>query len=117
MTDVSGELRDVGKLTLLVGGPGRGDAVKGGDERLVVGEDAETAAFKEKAEVANGREDSEELLVEGGVPCLSGSEFVAEEGKGLPVAVREMLKNTGDTSSVADPDPWNPYHFPGSGSV
>ena len=19
--------------------------------------------------------------------------------------------------SVADPDPWNPYHFPGSGSV
>ena len=54
-----------------------------------------TAAFKEKSEVANDREDSEELLFEGGVPCLSSGEFVAEEGKRLPVAVREPLKNPG----------------------
>ena len=38
----------------MAGGPGRGDAVKGSDERLVISEDAETAAFKEKAEVTNG---------------------------------------------------------------
>ena len=95
---VRGEFRDVGKLPLLAGGPGRGDAVKGSDERLVIGEDAETAAFKEKAEVTNGGEDSEELLIKGGVPCLSGGEFVAEEGKRLPAAVRELLKNTGDMS-------------------
>ena len=29
---------------------------------------------------------------------MSGSEFVAEEGKRLPAAVRELLKNTGDMS-------------------
>ena len=76
VTDVGGELGDVGKLALLTCVPGRGDAVKGGNEMLVVGEDVETAAFKEKAEVANGGEDSEELHVEG------GCEFMAEEGKG-----------------------------------
>ena len=45
--------------------------------------------------MANDGEDSEELLFEGGVPCLSSGEFVAEEGKRLPVAVREPLKNPG----------------------
>ena len=34
VTDVSGELGDVGKLALLAGGPGRGDVVKGGDGGL-----------------------------------------------------------------------------------
>ena len=42
VTNVGGEFGDVGKLALLAGGPGRGDAVKGSNERLVVSEDAET---------------------------------------------------------------------------
>ena len=42
VANVGGEFGDVGKLALLAGGPGRGDAVKGSNERLEVSEDAET---------------------------------------------------------------------------
>ena len=64
----------------------------GGQRRgVMVGEEA--GGLKEEAEVVNGREGSEKLLVKSGVSGLSSGEFLAEEGNMFPTVVGELLQD------------------------
>ena len=88
VADVGCEFGDVGKLVLLAGGPSRGDTTRG--LWLVRMQKQRPSRRKRKWRMAE--KTARSSFFKGGVPCLSGGEIVAVEGKQFPVAVRELLE-------------------------
>ena len=93
MDKTGGELRNVGQVTLLTSTPGGRDTVKGGDKRKMVCEKGERASFKEKAEMAYGKESSEKFSIKSRVTGLGRGKFMGKESKGLPGTEMELLKD------------------------
>jgi hypothetical protein len=74
-----GKLREKGKLTLLPGGPGRMDAVKGGDKRLMVCEQSEGPSFEQKTEMTDSQKNGQKLPIKGGIIPLGRGKLLGKE--------------------------------------
>ena len=66
MDNITGELRDVGKMAHLSGGPRRRGTEKGVGERLVICEKGKLAGFKEETKMADCGVSCKEFKIEGG---------------------------------------------------
>ena len=72
MDNITGELRDVGKMTCLSGGPWWRGTEKGVGERLMICEKGKLMCFKEETEMANGRISFKEFMIKGRVLGFGG---------------------------------------------
>ncbi len=73
--EVSCELWNKSKVSLLARGVWRSNAGHGSNERLVISKESELPTFEQKTEMPDGEECREELPVERGIPGLSGREL------------------------------------------
>jgi hypothetical protein len=92
VADISCKLGNVGKLALLTCRPGRGNAMHGGGEGLMIGVKLKRSSFQEETEVANGEVGGEEFTIKCGVLLLGRSEFGGEKGKGFPTRRSRLLE-------------------------
>ena len=72
MEDITGKLRDVSQVMLLLGGPWRRGMEQGVCQRLVVSEQGKLPPLQEETEVTNSRVSSQELPVEGRILGFGG---------------------------------------------
>ena len=70
--NITGELRDVGEMLCLSGGPLRRRTEKGGGERLMIGEKGKLKCFEEETKMANGGVSCKEFTIKGGVLGFGG---------------------------------------------
>ena len=94
MSSCDSKLRDESQLALLVAGLWGREAVEGSEERFVISEEEKRAALEVIPKVEKGRINRKQLPVKGGVTALSRGEFGGVEGKGEPVAMMPLLKDS-----------------------
>jgi hypothetical protein len=98
VAEIGGEFGQVRHLALLPGGPRRRDPGHGRHQRLVIRQQAETAAFQEETEMPYRRKRGQELTIESGVPGLSGRQLFRKESQRLPGPALQLLQDSTNVS-------------------
>ena len=76
VAEIRGELRHKSQVTLLPGGPWWGDTVQGGNQWLVISENAKLPPLEEETEMAEGEVGGEQLTVKNRITLLGRGQFL-----------------------------------------